>query len=335
MVVTLKHRQHPYNYKGTTTKSLVKLDKLLHIYPPIIDKLVLRWKYPDEYHHGLMTDAVSQMLMGNSPFTKGEPVKTYKLCVTAKINGNPVRINSKEEAIRIEFNPAKLGEKGVAKLGKLLFEHLFVSHAKVYSVFLKQAELNRIDVAYDIGNMPIDRLGHLVTSKPQPVKQLWISKKKGVGETYYYGKRTADRQIAIYDKLSKAAKESTLFTEGGLDVFYKHNHKGVTRVEYREKEAGTLEAHTITKHLNRLRLYDYKSFSLLLSKEPEQAKRTFWLLFQHTTLATALSTLEQQTALRYQKAVDGSLMKVWTPASYLDSAMIAQVIKPLKQALKT
>jgi hypothetical protein len=131
MPLYISEKQLPNNHKGLLTKHKKYKGKAknlsgIRFYPPLIDKIVLRWEYPDEYHHGLMKDAVSQMLSGNSPFTQGISIKTYKLCVSTKISGEPVLINSKPEGIRLELNPAKLNIVGVKKLAQLILQHLFL-----------------------------------------------------------------------------------------------------------------------------------------------------------------------------------------------------------------
>ena len=144
-------------------------------------------------------------------FSKGRKISNYKHSLRMKIGKHHVNIHSKPESIRIEYNPARLSAEERTEMAQQIFYHFFTSDHEAFANFTMNAVINRIDIAIDILNVGINRLAHRVTTNAR--KATFLCKKRHTGETYYYGARTAQRQVNIYDKLSQSANKKALIKD--------------------------------------------------------------------------------------------------------------------------
>jgi hypothetical protein len=340
---------HPYNYKGPEgslpTKGIYK-GNIPTYSPPIIDKLILKWEYIDDTQHNLIKDIIPYAYKEEvvepeyAIFSKGREIRTYTHHLCMKFGKNHVNINTKPEGIRIEYNPARLTVDERREMVQQIFYHFFTSDHEAFANFTMNAVIDRIDIAIDILNVEINRLAHRVTTNAR--KTTFLCKKRHTGETYYYGTRTAQRQVNIYDKLSQSASKKALIKDS-IAKFYHDEYEAVTRVEFREKmkqgekghHIGTLSDNNLGKGIERLKLYDFEKFKQHFDESEHPNLKLFWQLYQHTypdnTYEAAAILADMK---RYEAAMEESYLMGWPPSEVHSKDLLEPVMQPFFEMLE-
>jgi len=152
----------------------------------------------------------------NAVFEKGKP-KRYKTNVSLadSISGKSILIqaepfNKEYRFLRFEFNPTKLGKKGMAFFRDHIPEFLG-PHIK-YKSIAETGRITRIDIACDLIDVP---MALLVFYDSKPKNRIVYIGETGNIETIYPAKNseTKPSDIIVYDKLQEQKKK-------GFDPLY-------------------------------------------------------------------------------------------------------------------
>jgi hypothetical protein len=207
--------------------------------------------------------------------------------------------------LRLEFNPAALGEAGMAYL-KYELENQVVG-ALDFKHIMETGSVSRVDIAVDVVGIRIDALDIRYLGKG---KSHWYFSASGEPETGYYGisptpKGKKNAPFVTYNK-RKQLKETG---SSGDDELY--NGLSHTRIEYHAtpfKKFGQLK--TIPN--------PFKEISLAYPRQPKGVSLHAWQFFMdachrrgHQTAIARLPT--ENMKKRYNNALEAAHQRFWKP----------------------
>ena len=240
-------------------------------------------------------DAGSKAKWGNFKWAKRITIpslvdhKKYPL-LQAAISGKQVT------ALRIDFVPVDLGEKGLSELSSVLGALM----PDGWGYFVKHGRLTRIDVAVDFPKVLIDDF-HFLPLQAATTKQWRVN---GKLETYTHGK-PAGNHTAIYDRKTKriAQGKSWIGKEG-------------MRIERRMKPPSIAKLTDLVKLPNPFK--SMRLVSMPTAPPAEQTKMLYvWDLFRRAAdaegLVGALALLPEEKRTLYRKHLDANTQPWWNP----------------------
>lgn len=185
------------------------IDKLAFTLQPVTDKSHLM----DHLGEVLSEEALAdhRLRFDARPFSRG---RRYRYAGILSHDGAPlcflqaVPLQERKVAfMRLEFNPAKIGERGLKRVRRLL-RHVFLDQ---YEAVIAKAKITRLDLAADFDGI---RLGSLaVTDAHKRKAGLWLGA-TGEVETIYLGSRDSDAHLRIYDKARELREQQHISLSG-------------------------------------------------------------------------------------------------------------------------
>lgn len=187
-------------------------------------------------------------------------------------------------ALRLEFNPAKLGpEKTMEVLGLVASQILEGGLLELYS----RARVTRFDVAFDLFGFSLSQ-AHFWAENAISAQTF-----NGIGmrtQTLVFN-LTKRRQVVVYDKATEQKSKGIV-----------PDFNPWTRVEVRKRNAGQLAALKYTK-------CPFLDFHLSSREKPHGLSETSWVLINAATGPMMLQTVLGQLPMSKRAAVKNALVK--------------------------
>jgi len=227
------------------------------------------------------------------------PIPGHKVLVQAEPKGKLKKGKKAPAFMRLEFNPAKLGADGMAKL-KNAVEQVFADHVS-FEKFLVASRVSRVDVACDLVNVATDEV---VARSYKAGKSLVYHGKSGKLETAYFAvKKKKSSPQKIYNK----ARQLT-------DVQRQEKFPGIphTRVE------STIKTNIAVAKLAAIE-NPFLSLDVRFPTKSHAPEQPYvWQLFLDSCrfrgMDAALAQLPEPLRTSYKDALDATKGVLWKPA---------------------
>ena len=292
---------------------------------PIIDKITITHKIADnELTAALVESLLQEADKEQGHFKKAAQFKSGAVSYRASVNlivppGDAhvlIQAGPKKKgithALRLEFNPSRLGKPGIAFLKKQiesLVSGPLVSDDLSFDDIIAKGTVTRVDIAVDVVGIRVDKLDVRFLGDG---KSHWYYSNKGQPETGYYGikqnkkKQNSPAPWITYNKRQEIKDKGP---EGGKQLYGGLSH---TRIEFHAMQKkpfaklGTLAN-------------PFDTISLAYPQAPKGMKPYAWAFFldacQRRGSEAALELLPGGALRkRYRQALDKAHADFWKPA---------------------
>ena len=291
---------------------------------PIIDKITITHKIADnELTAALVESLLQEADKEQGHFKKAAQFKSGAVSYRASVNlivppGDAqvlIQAGPKKKgithALRLEFNPSRLGKPGIAFL-KTQIESLvtgpLVSDDLSFDDIIAKGTVTRVDIAVDVVGIRVDKLDVRFLGDG---KSHWYYSNKGQPETGYYGikqnkkKQNSPAPWITYNKRQETKDKGP---EGGKQLYGGLSH---TRIEFHAiQKKPFVKLGTLAN--------PFGTISLAYPQAPKGIKPYAWAFFldacQRRGREVALELLpEGALRKRYRQALDKAHAAFWKP----------------------
>lgn len=233
-------------------------------------------------------------------FENGERVNLFYVEITLK----------GDMFVRIDFNPNTLREYDAMGLWRQIITYIRLEKLEVH--------LSRLDLAFDIRNMPsIKNLKHV---KGGVSENIVIDRSKEL-ETIYFGKRSSNVQVRLYDK-NKERLHRRKLTEQDLE---QAPHFWRFEMQLRTKAINKDTVSEVIHRLGKFSIYDYE----VLSSDPKFA---YFYLHDESLIPVMYPDLSFNAIRQRKQRIRKRLEKIENDFSLkMTEALIEQMPKLAKE----
>lgn len=221
--------------------------------------------------------------------------RNYKLkndYIGSRVLLSTMSVSKNGPALRIEFNPAKIGPVKTKQVLLFVVENVLAGGAKE---LIEHAKVTRFDVAYDLHGLSLSDA--FFWSEKAITSQTFNS--LGMRTETLVFNQTKRRQVVVYDK---AAEQ--------LNKCGKHSSTPWTRIEVRKRNAGQLSQLKKTK-------CPMLDFRVSVRKKPSALSETAWVLLKNcigpTTMQSVLAQLPVTKRAAIVNSFKGHPVSAWNP----------------------